>query len=93
MDMRISGGSSLHKAYEIQRSQTQPQGRMNRAEERADTLSMSAQAKDFSRARQAIAQTPDIRADKVSDLKTRIEAGTYNVTGMEIAEKIFSRIS
>jgi negative regulator of flagellin synthesis FlgM len=93
MDMKISGGSSLYKTYEIQLSQTQSQDRMSRAEERVDTLSMSAHAKDFSRAKQAIAQTPDIRADKVADLKTRIEAGTYNVTGMEIAGKIFSKIS
>lgn len=49
---------------------------------------------DAGRARQAAAaaleQTPSIRADKVADLKARIKAGTYQVPGEAIAERMLA---
>jgi len=35
-----------------------------------------------------IAELPDVREDKVQDLKSRIEQGTYNVSGEKIVDKM-----
>ncbi len=37
-------------------------------------------------------QAPDVRREKVEEVKGQIEAGTYKVSGEEIAEKLLSRL-
>jgi len=90
MDMKIS---NLIRTHEIQRPNAPaPSERMSRAEERTDMVTLSSQAKDFSAAKKALVNTPDIRADKVQSLKARIDSGTYNVTGMDVANKLFAQL-
>jgi negative regulator of flagellin synthesis FlgM len=55
---------------------------------RADKLEISQVAKDYQVAKQAVAQTPDVREDKVNDLKQRIASGTYDVSARELADKL-----
>jgi len=38
----------------------------------------------------ALKQTPQIRADKVAALKARINDGTYQVSGEDIAERMLA---
>jgi len=92
--MRISNQQMIVRTYEVQRpnKQESPE-RMSRAEERTDMVTLSSRAKDFSVAKKALDSAPDIRAEKVEGIKARIEAGTYNVTGMDVAEKLFAKIS
>ncbi len=59
-----------------------------------DEVSISREAMDYqlvSKAVKTIKELPDVREDKVEDLKTRIETGSYNVEGREIAERLVSR--
>lgn len=56
-----------------------------------DKLELSRTGSDYSIAKQAIAQVPDVREDKVNDIKNRIESGTYNIDMEEVAEKIVNR--
>ena len=86
MDMKIN---NTIRTYEVkQPDKTVPSGRVSRAEERTDMVTMSSKAKDFTVAKKALANTPDIRADKVQSIKAQIDAGTYNVSGMDVANKI-----
>lgn len=55
-----------------------------------DQVSFSSIGRDMQTAKSALAGTADVRADKVADLKARIEAGTYNVSGESFADKILS---
>ncbi len=48
-------------------------------------------AKDYRVAKDVLAQTPDIREDRVSDIKRRMESGTYNVNMQEVADKLVNR--
>jgi len=41
-------------------------------------------------AREALKQTPPLRADKVAALKARITDGTYQVPGADIAERMLA---
>ena len=44
-------------------------------------------------AKSAVASTSDVRMDMVNDVKARIQAGTYNISSEDVADKILDRIS
>ncbi|WFR56812.1 flagellar biosynthesis anti-sigma factor FlgM [Anaerocolumna sp. AGMB13025] len=54
----------------------------------ADQLEISRTAKDYQVAKQAVSATQDIRADKVNEIKKRLESGNYNISMEEVADKI-----
>ena len=54
----------------------------------SDTLEISQLGKDYQVAKQIVAQTPDVREDKVNEIKQRLDAGTYDVSNEEVAEKL-----
>jgi negative regulator of flagellin synthesis FlgM len=54
----------------------------------SDKLEISQVAKDYQVAKQMVAKTPDVREDKVNDLKQRIASGTYDVSAQELADKL-----
>ena len=53
-----------------------------------DQLEISQTGKDYQTARQIVAHIPDVREDRVNDIKQRIAAGTYNVSAQEAADKL-----
>jgi len=55
---------------------------------KADTVVLSDAAKRIQEAQSQIQAIPDVRTDKVADLKARIENGTYEIKSEEIAEKM-----
>jgi negative regulator of flagellin synthesis FlgM len=83
--MQIQGPANVHGAQPIQSphrvNETAPQ-QSSDSIHGADQLDISAEAEMISRIR----DVPDIRADRVADIRQQIEAGTYE-TGekLEIA--------
>ena len=55
---------------------------------RGDTLEISDRARELAKARQAVDQAPEVRAEKVADIKKRIEDGTYSVSPKILARKL-----
>ncbi len=53
-----------------------------------EKVSLSTAAKDIQRAEKAIKELPDVREEKVQELKSQIEAEKYDVNGEKVAEKI-----
>jgi negative regulator of flagellin synthesis FlgM len=53
-----------------------------------EKVDISTTAKDIHRAKQAIEALPDIREEKVQELKRQIEADTYSVNTDKLAQKI-----
>lgn len=88
--MKITGVNQVIGAYQVQTSPIKKQKTVNHAQG-TDTFSLSSTAKDFQVAKQALAQIPDIRQEKVDHIKQQIESGTYNVTGKEVADKLIQR--
>lgn len=58
-----------------------------------DVVSISNQAKDFQAIMKAVKDVPDIRTDKVNELKDKYESGSYNVDGKDIAQKLFHSVT
>ena len=54
----------------------------------SDAVSISEKGKDVSEMTRTLKELPDVRADKIADLKERIANGTYNVSCKDIAAKI-----
>ena len=55
-----------------------------------DAYEISQSAKDYQVAKNAIAESSDVREDRVAEMKEALASGTYNVTSQEIAEKMIS---
>jgi negative regulator of flagellin synthesis FlgM len=54
-----------------------------------DTIvNLSTASKEAQTAREVIASEPDVREDKVAELKKRIESGNYAVDNKAVADKI-----
>ena len=54
----------------------------------SDTVEISSRSRELARARQAVDATPDVRADKVAEIRKRIEDGTYSVPPELLARKM-----
>ena len=55
-----------------------------------DSLEISQIGRDYQVARTAVEKAPDVRADKVADIKKRMAAGTYEIDMDALAEKLTS---
>ncbi|MBW2184397.1 MAG: flagellar biosynthesis anti-sigma factor FlgM [Deltaproteobacteria bacterium] len=55
-----------------------------------EKVKLSEKAGYLNKIREIIQNTPDIREEKVSFLRKKIAAGSYNVSGQEIAEKMLN---
>lgn len=53
-------------------------------------IDISSTSFEHSRAARAVAAAPDERAELISDLKQRIENGTYDVKSEKVADKILN---
>jgi negative regulator of flagellin synthesis FlgM len=57
-----------------------------------DKLEISQTGKDYQIAKQIVARTPDVREAKVNEIKQRMEAGTYNITIKDVADKLVDQM-
>ncbi|WP_213974801.1 flagellar biosynthesis anti-sigma factor FlgM [Tepidanaerobacter acetatoxydans] len=57
-------------------------------EMQADELSISEDVQEFARLVKLASKADDTRIEKVKELKTMINAGTYNIDGKLVADKI-----
>ena len=56
-----------------------------------DEVQISSMGRDYQIAKQAVADASDIREDKVSQLKSMIDAGTYSVEPGDFASKLLEK--
>jgi negative regulator of flagellin synthesis FlgM len=54
----------------------------------SDTLEISERARDLLRAQKAVNEAPEVREEKVADIKRRVEDGTYSVSPDLLARKL-----
>lgn len=84
--MRIDAYNKVGQIY-----QTTNQTNKTKAEKkvsRDDKVEISQMGKDIHIAKQAIQNLPDVREDRVADIKKRMEAGSYTFSNSDIAEKL-----
>lgn len=87
--MKISDHHTIHKVVKLPK--TSPAGTpaaKPSGAPRDDRVSLSPQAREILKAQQSLASLPDVREDKVAEIKSRIEAGDYRIDSDAIAEKM-----
>jgi len=57
-----------------------------------DKVEISSQSRDLKKMQDILAQTPDIRSEKVSALKKAVEEGRYQVSAEKVAQKMIEEI-
>ena len=87
--MRIEAYTQVQKLYQSQK--------VNRSQKtsvvaQTDQLQISSIGKDFQVAKTAVAESPDVREELVSSIKTKIQNGTYEVSNESFAEKLISKV-
>lgn len=58
-----------------------------------DEFIISQTGQDFRIAKQAVADAPDVREDKIAKLKSRIESGEYQVDAGDFASKLLEKMN
>lgn len=56
-----------------------------------DTLAISDFARELQIAKQAISGAPDVRQSKIDEIKKQMEAGNYNVSASQLADKLLKK--
>ena len=56
-----------------------------------DEVQISSFGRDYQIAKQAVAETSDIREDKVSELKSSVQSGKYQVDSGDFASKLLEK--
>lgn len=56
-----------------------------------DQLQISSKGKDIQLAKNAVTNAADVREEVVAPLKSKVEAGTYEISGEEFARKLFEK--
>jgi len=86
--MRITGGIQNVSEIYTKENRVNKINNVDKVDAPKDDVKISATGKDFSIAMNALKDVPDVREDKVNDIRSRIENGTYNVSGKDVAEKL-----
>ena len=86
--MRIDALNQVSQLYQANKPKKISKNTEN---DTADKFEISQSAKDYQVAKSAVKSSPDIREDKVAELKEAVASGTYNVSSAEIADKIVSK--
>ncbi|MDL2226259.1 flagellar biosynthesis anti-sigma factor FlgM [Deltaproteobacteria bacterium OttesenSCG-928-M10] len=60
-------------------------------ENKGDVVQLSDRSRLIARSQELAAGAPDVREDRVSDIKARLAAGTYNVSGQTVAEAMIRK--
>ena len=93
--MKISEiNTEFMKQYKInEKLNSESKKRINENVVLEEKVSISSISRDVKLAKKAIEELPDVREERVRELKGQIEHGTYNVSGEKIAEKMSGDLS
>ncbi|SHH20028.1 flagellar biosynthesis anti-sigma factor FlgM [Tepidibacter thalassicus] len=82
----INNIQKVMKAYKTNKTE-----KINKFSLKEDKIEISQRGKDFQFALEALKNTPDIREDKVNEIKSQIDKGTYKVDNGKLAKAIVDK--
>lgn len=89
--MRIDAYNQVAQLYNVNKTtRTKSTASVERPR---DAVQISQAGKDYQIAKQAVANAPDIREDKVADLKAQVKSGNYNVDTGDFASKLLEKFN
>ena len=88
--MRINKTDNVFQIYN--KNQGVKKVNMEKKPKDGDQLKISEEAMDFQYAIQKLKNVEEIRTEKVETIKAQVQAGTYEVSGSKIAEKMLESV-
>ncbi len=92
--MKIDGNNPyLRPDYQTPKREAVVPPEAARAEDPAvqrDRLELSVAGRELQALTQKAGESPEVRAERIAELRSRIEAGTYNIKAQEVAEAIIT---
>ena len=83
--MRIDAYNAISQVYQ---TNTKYNAKAASKAYASDKVEISSFGREFQIAKAAVSQAPDVREDKVEQIKEMLNAGTYKVSSMDFANKI-----
>ncbi|MCR5249156.1 MAG: flagellar biosynthesis anti-sigma factor FlgM [Lachnospiraceae bacterium] len=90
--MRIDAYSQIQSLYNVSKPATNKSGGAN-VPDFKDRLNISGAGKELQVAKQAVASAPDVREDRIAELKANYRNGTYDVSANDFADKILEKFA
>jgi negative regulator of flagellin synthesis FlgM len=94
MTMGIDGIQGKRDELQVERQRNERTGSRDgsttQSSDREDSFELSSETQEFLRIRKLVDAIPDVRHDRVEQLKQEIARGTYNVPAKDIAEAILN---
>lgn len=87
--MRIDAYSKIGQIYQV--SAAKPVSRQSKVP-KSDKIEISNFGQSLAIAKQAVHDAPDVRMDRVIELKEQISSGRYNVSNEDIADKLMGYV-
>lgn len=88
--MRIEAYSQMAQVYRTGKAASTRSTAAAAAASR-DEVQISSLGFDYQIAKQAVAEAPDIRQDRVDELSARVKSGSYDVDAGDFAQKLLER--
>jgi len=88
--MKIYSNMNVQKVIKGYNKNVGKVNKTGKSEMKRDQLEISQSAKDFQIAMDAFKKLPDVRQDKVDDVKEQIDKGTYKPSAEDIIKKMMS---
>lgn len=89
--MRIDAYNQIAAVYNTTKTnKTTSAGKVASAR---DEVFISSAGRDYTLAKQAVAEASDIREDKVADIKNKIDTGSYQVDTGDFASVLFAKFN
>lgn len=85
--MRIDALSKINQLY--QTNDTRKVSKLQNGNKK-DSVEISQMGKDFQIAKHAVSSAPDIRQDKVDEIKKKLASGNYEISLEELADKMIN---
>lgn len=86
--MRIDAFNKISQVYNANKPKNTSRAK---SESFSDKLELSRTGMGYHAAKQVVQRTPDIREDKLAEIKQRMEAGSYNISLNEVADKLVQK--
>jgi len=90
--MRINNSQNVQQVLKAYNKNVSKVKKTEETKFKSDKIEISESSKDFQVAMKALEDTPEIREDKVAELKKKIADGNYQPSAQDIAKKMLNDI-
>lgn len=91
--MKINNNDiNMNKIMKAYQNLNQKENNNVNQKSKSDQVNISNEAKEIRNIKETLENKPEIRQEKVDQIKTQIQNGTYKVDSQKVAEKIISDI-